>query len=102
MFTFKDKANAMRVEFDGRHPKARMTLMAYFAEAGVVPDPDNMTSYLDMMHQLNDYVYEGADEFFTEISQLDEDEDEGEQLSLDSVQPKVDTNFDDGLGGAYL
>lgn len=98
MYTFADKANAMKAEYDGRHPKSRMTLMAFLAEAGVAPSPETVDDYMGMVNKLIDFVYAESDDFFNSLHDLDNEQKDQPPLPLGIDNDVEDIEF----GGPYL
>lgn len=99
MASWKDRADTLRMEFDPRHPKVRMTLIAYLGEAGVVPSNyDTVDEYVSMVDTLLTYIGKDAHGFFEMLEGFDPDVEDDGQMELGLPEGKSL----DFKGGAYL
>lgn len=101
MYTFADKANAVRSEFDGRHPKMRLTLVAYLVDAGFTPrnsDPVEIENWVSSVDTIMDWVTADMDDYVGMLPDLDgEPTESAADIKSDGLVAKKDE-----FGGTYL
>lgn len=98
-FTFKDRAQSLAMEFDGRHPKMRLALVAHMVDAGYLPTEGHMGDYVNELDKLMEWIMSERLDFFSYVESLDPEEDK-DQISDISMFDTVTEG--DGLGGSYL
>ncbi len=74
-FSFKERADILRMEFDVRSPKLRLSIFAYLIEAGVKPDEVNsIESFVSLMHKVTEFVAEEVSDYADEVAELESDQ----------------------------
>lgn len=100
-FSFEERADILRMEFDGRSPKLRLSIFAYLIEAGVKPDEINdIESFISLMHKVTEFVSEDIKEYANDVSDL-----EPEQVTSIEKLTILDKDGDDPYlqgGGGHL
>ncbi len=73
-FSFEERADILRMEFDVRSPKLRLSVFAYLIEAGVKPDEVNsIESFVSLMHKVTEFVAADVQEYANEVAKLGPD-----------------------------
>ena len=83
-FSFEERADIVRMEFDSRSPKLRLSIFAYLIEAGVQPDEINtIESFVSLMHKVTEFVSEDVKGYAEDVAELEPDKVEGNIVLLD-------------------
>jgi len=70
-FSFEERADVIRMEFDVRSPKLRLSIFAYLIEAGVKPEEVNtIESFVSLMHKVTEFVSEDVPAYANDVAEL--------------------------------
>jgi hypothetical protein len=93
---YEEKADIIRVEFDPRSPKLRLSIFAYLIENGVIPSNVGATGdFLDVLDQVTNYVAEDAEKYAEHVESFQSEFDDDDLIILDK-----DGDDPYGTGGA--
>ena len=71
-FSFEERADIVRMEFDVRSPKLRLSIFAYLIEAGVKPDEVNtIEAFVSLMHKVTEFVAEDVKGYADTVADLE-------------------------------
>ncbi len=96
-FSFEERADIVRMEFDRRSPKLRLSIFAYLIEAGVKPqEVTDIESFVALMHKVTEFVSEDVSDYANDVAELEPDKVENNIILLDK---DGDDPYGQGGGG---
>ncbi len=96
--SYKEKADVIRSEFDGRAPKLRLSIFAYLIEAGVKPDDVNTTEdFVALMREVTDFVSGDVEEYAVTVSEIEDQTPEPPSTSI--IELDENSPYRDNEGG---
>ncbi|KKL59861.1 hypothetical protein LCGC14_2211080 [marine sediment metagenome] len=70
--SFEERADLIRMEFDKRAPKIRLSIFAYLVEAGILGHKDmNTEEFIDLMAKVNEFISSDVEEYATDVAALE-------------------------------
>ena len=69
-FSFEERADLIRMEFDRRAPKIRLSIFAYMVEAGLLDDNMGTEEFLALMHKVNEFITEDVEDYAKDVAKL--------------------------------
>ena len=69
--TYSERADIIRMEFDVRSPKLRLSIFAYLVEAGIKPgDITSQEAFMELLAHVTEYVSDGVDDYADDVEEL--------------------------------
>ncbi len=70
--TYAERADIIRMEFDVRSPKLRLSIFAYLVEAGIMPQEIvTEESFMELLAHVTEYVSDGVEEYADDVENLE-------------------------------
>lgn len=96
-FSFEERADIIRMEFDPLSPKLRLSIFAYLIEAGVTPgEIKTIEAFVELMHKVTEFVSENVGKYADIIAELEPAKIEDNIILLDK---EGDDPYGQGGGG---
>ncbi len=74
-FSYEERADLIRMEFDKRAPKIRLSIFAYLVEAGVLGEGTmHVEEFMELMAKVNEFITEEVEEYAVSVADLEPDE----------------------------
>jgi hypothetical protein len=70
--SFEERADLIRMEFDARSPKIRLSIFAYLVEAGILGhERMGVEEFIDLMNRVNEFISADVEEYATDVGALE-------------------------------
>ncbi len=69
-FSFEERADLIRMEFDRRAPKIRLSIFAYLVEAGLLGEDMDTEEFITLMHKVNEFITADVEEYAKDVAKL--------------------------------
>lgn len=96
---FDERADVIRVEFDARSPKLRLSIFAYLVENGFTPkDISTTDEFLEILAHVTEYVASDVEEYADYVADFEPEETDA-GLDLIILDKDGDDPYGQGGGG---
>ena len=70
--SFEERADLIRMEFDARAPKIRLSIFAYLVEAGILGhEKMGIEEFIELMNKVNEFISADVEEYATDVAALE-------------------------------
>ena len=74
-FSYEERADLIRMEFDRRAPKIRLSIFAYLVEAGILGEGVmGVEEFMELMAKVNEFISSDVEEYAVSVAALEPDE----------------------------
>ena len=74
-FSYEERADLIRMEFDRRAPKIRLSIFAYLIEAGILEsDLMSVEEFLELMTKVNEFITADVEDYAIRVAAHEPDE----------------------------
>lgn len=74
-FSYEERADLIRMEFDRRAPKIRLSIFAYLVEAGTLGEGTiGVEEFMELMNKVHEFISSDVEEYAVSVAALEPDE----------------------------
>ena len=74
-FSYEERADLIRMEFDRRAPKIRLSIFAYLVEAGILGEGTiGVEEFMELMNKVHEFISSDVEEYAVSVAALEPDE----------------------------
>ena len=74
-FSYEERADLIRMEFDRRAPKIRLSIFAYLVEAGILGEGTiGVEEFMELMNRVHEFISHDVEAYAVDVAKLEPDE----------------------------